>query len=69
VKFAIIGVDFWRSHKLSVDPAVNRMVETWLLQSFATVTAQTAAVLQLLLMLAGAVLPHHLTMDREAGSN
>ncbi len=39
VSFAIIGVDFLRSHKLLVDPAANRLVDTASLQSFATVSA------------------------------
>jgi hypothetical protein len=34
--FAIIGVDFLRSHKLLVDPAANRLVDTASFQSFAT---------------------------------
>jgi hypothetical protein len=35
VSFAIIGVDFLRSHKLLVDPAANCLVDMALLQSFA----------------------------------
>ena len=42
VTFAIIGVDFLRSHKLLVDPAANRLVDTASLQSFATVPAAAA---------------------------
>jgi hypothetical protein len=42
VSFAIIGVDFLRSHKLLVDPAANRLVDTASLQSFATVSAAAA---------------------------
>jgi hypothetical protein len=43
VQFAIIGVDFLRSHHLLVDPAANRLVDTSLLQAFETVSASTAA--------------------------
>ncbi len=39
VTFPIIGVNFLRSHKLLVDPAANRLVDTASLQSFATVSA------------------------------
>jgi hypothetical protein len=42
VSFAIIGVDFLRSHKLSVNPAANRLVDTALLQSFVPVSAAAA---------------------------
>jgi hypothetical protein len=42
VSFAIIGVDFLRSHKLLVAPAANRLVDTSSLQSFATVLAAAA---------------------------
>jgi hypothetical protein len=42
VSFAIIGVDFLRSHKLLVDPATNHLVDTSSLQSFATVSAAAA---------------------------
>jgi hypothetical protein len=37
VSFAIIGIDFLRSHKLLVDLAANHLVDTESLQSFATV--------------------------------
>jgi hypothetical protein len=43
VQFAIIGVDFLRTHQLLIDPTVNRLVDTALLQAFATVSASTAA--------------------------
>ena len=36
VQFAILGVDFLRSHKLLVDPAANCLVDTASLQSFDT---------------------------------
>ena len=42
VSFAIIGVDFLRSHKLLVDPAANRLVDTASLQSFVTVSVAAA---------------------------
>ncbi len=42
VTLAIIGVDFLRSHKLLVDPAATRLVDTASLQSFATVLAAAA---------------------------
>ena len=42
ITFAIIGVDFLRSHKLLVDPAANPLVDTASLQSFATVSAAAA---------------------------
>jgi hypothetical protein len=42
VTFTIIGVDFLRSHKLLVDPAANRLVDTASLQSFATDPAAAA---------------------------
>ncbi len=42
VQFAIIGVDFLRSHQLLVYPAANRLVDTASLQAFAMVSATTA---------------------------
>jgi hypothetical protein len=42
ISIPIIGVDFLRSHKLLVDPATNRLVDTASLQSFATVSAAAA---------------------------
>ena len=43
VKFPIIGVDFLRHFKLSVNPAAACLVDTASSQSFATVSAVAAA--------------------------
>jgi hypothetical protein len=43
VQFAIIGIDFLRSHQLLVNPSTNRLVDTASLQAFAKVSAPTAS--------------------------
>jgi hypothetical protein len=43
VQFAIIGVDFLRSHQLLVDLVADHLVDTALLKAFATVSAPTTA--------------------------